>query len=1404
MGLDIGSTTVKAVVLDESGRMCYSKYERHNARVPQTLAEVFGEIGERLKDGRFSLTVTGSVGLGVAERSKIDFIQEVVASTAYVRRYHPSTATVIDIGGEDAKVVFINDGGAPDMRMNGNCAGGTGAFIDQMAVLLNTTPEGLDELARNSSHIYPIASRCGVFAKTDIQNLVAKNATREDIAASIFHAVAVQTVVTLSHGCDIRTPVLFCGGPLAFLPSLRKAFVDYLHLSEEEVVMPSDAQLLPAWGAAIMARSERRLTAREWNDLIAGDAPNGMRSYDSLQPIFGSDGELASWREAKNSHLMVPAPLHAGRMEMLLGIDSGSTTTKIVAIDRDKHLLFSYYTPNDGNPIAAVERGLRRLAEECAAAGTDPVVCGGCSTGYGEDLIKAAFRLDYGIIETIAHYIAAREITPDVSFILDIGGQDIKAIFVDRGVLTRMEINEACSSGCGSFIETFAKSLGYSVADFAALACTAEFPCDLGTRCTVFMNSKVKQVLREGASIADIAAGLSYSVVKNCLYKVLKFRSADELGERVVVQGGTMRNDAVVRAFERLTEREVFRSERPELMGAFGCALYARDRAVTGVALDEILEAASYTSRTMQCHGCENGCMVTRYRFANGNDYFSGNKCERHFSNRGDSDLQGRNAYAEKLHLLFDRPECRDGRLTVGIPRCLNLYEEYPFWHTLLYNCGIRVVLSEASNMASYENNVRKVMSDNICFPAKLVHSHIAALAERGVDRILMPYVIYERMEDNRAVNSYNCPIVSGYSDVVRSVENLSVPLDTPTVSFRSERLLRRQCVEYLRTLGVDRVTALRAFRLALAEYHAFSCKIKAVDEEIVSRSHEAGRLTIILAGRPYHADPLIQHKLSDMIASMGVDLITDDIVRGEQIDTVDTHFVSQWAYPNRILRAAEWCVRQGSDVQLVQMTSFGCGPDALLTDEVRDLLGRYGKSFALLKIDDVSNIGSLKLRVRSLIESLKLGHCRRTETRPFVTTPVFDEKDRHRKILIPFFTPFISPLIPHIVARAGYDVESLPASSAYTAEMGLKYANNEICYPATLIVGDMIAALQSGRYDVSHTAVAISQTGGQCRASNYISLIKKALVEAGFADVPVISVSPGSGLKNAQPGFRIPWRKLLRSAVGAVIFTDCLARLYYPAAVRETEAGSAAALRDKYMDEAVKIIRDRSEGRQIASFRDLLSCAAEEFSRIVPTGVDRPKVGIVGEIYLKFNPFAQKGLTEWLVEQKIEVVSPVLADFFMQGFVNRDVKLRTGLEKSRIPDWLMRRVFAWMQGIIDSYNAAASRFEYFRPLGNIYHEAAAASKIISLNARFGEGWLLPGEIATFAMDGVNNVVSLQPFGCIANHIVAKGVEKRIKTLYPQMNLLSLDFDGSVSDVNITNRLLLFIYNLKKGERQGK
>ena len=1395
LGLDVGSTTLKVVLLNKEDRLIFSAYRRHNARIVETLVEVFAEIGSRTGSEPFALNITGSVGLGLSERTGIEFTQEVVAAAAYARRYHPGTAAMIDIGGEDAKVVFLQ-GESPDMRMNSNCAGGTGAFIDQMSALLDTTPSGLDELAAHAAHVHPIASRCGVFAKTDIQNLLARNVKHEEIAASIFHAVAVQTVVTLSHGCEIKPPILFCGGPLAFLPSLRRAFMDYLHLNESQMICPSAAHLLPAWGTALSASGDSLRSADEWLARMAASASGPRHSYEALPQLFESARQHDVWSRERCGKAFAVTPIPAGKVVVTLGIDSGSTTTKLVAFDDHRRLLFTYYTGNDGNPIGAVERGLRALLDACRAVGADTVVKGSCVTGYGEDLIRAAFGIDAGIVETIAHYLAAREITPDVSFILDIGGQDMKAIFIEHGVVTRMEINEACSSGCGSFIETFAKSLGMTASEFAEQACSACYPCDLGTRCTVFMNSRVKQMLREGASTADIAAGLSYSVVKNCLYKVLKLRSPEELGERVVVQGGTMRNDAVVRAFECLTGRKVFRSDRPELMGAYGCALYAGLQPHAAERpLDELIEKAVCTSDTLQCRGCENNCLVTRYRFAGGNAYYSGNKCERHFSNRGSNAVTGENAYAEKLHLLFDRADCGGLGLVVGIPRCLNMWEEYPFWHTLLYNCGIRVVLSAPSDMRSYEQAVRRVMSDNICFPAKLVHAHIADLAGRGVDRILMPYVIHE-LPDGKTVNSYSCPIVSGYSDVVRSVEPLPVPLDTPTISFRDEKRLFRQCRNYLSTLNVPHAAIGTAFRRALDEQRAFARRMKVWDEAILRRSRAAGRLTLLVAGRPYHADPLIQHKIAETAASMGVDVITDDITRGEEIPVTDTHYVAQWAYANRILRAAEWVAQQDDSVQFVQLTSFGCGPDALITDEVRDVLNRHGKSFTLLKIDDVSNTGSLRLRIRSLVESLRLGHAPKREVRPFVTTPDFQEKDRRRKILVPFFTPFISPLISALMRRAGYDAESLPPSTQASVEAGLKYANNEICYPATLIVGDLLTALRSGHYDPAATAVAITQTGGQCRASNYISLIRRALAAAGYAEVPVISVSPGSGLSTSQPGFRIPWLRILRAAVGAVLFTDCLSRLYYATAARETEPGKAAELRDWYMEEAKLLLENEPENMILNAFAESLANAAVDFSRKC-CPLDRPRVGIVGEIFLKFNPFTQKGVTDWLAAHRIEVIPPALADFFMQGFVNREIRHRTGLIDTYLPDRLVRYVAGYAQRLIGRFNKIASEFPYYTPLGNVYEEAAAASEIVSLNAQFGEGWLLPGEIAMFARHGIRNVISLQPFGCIANHIVSKGVEKRIRELYPQMNLLSLDFDGSVSDVNIMNRLLLFVNNLK-------
>ena len=1396
IGIDVGSTTVKVVALDEQGSVCFSRYKRHHARAREVVADMLGELLQEQGDVEACACITGSVGMGMSERHSIPFIQEVVAATKAIQQDYPQVASMIDIGGEDAKIVFFEHGEAADLRMNGNCAGGTGAFIDQMAVILGTDVDELNRLALKAGRIYPIASRCGVFCKTDIQNLVARNVSREDIAASIFHAVAVQTVMTLAHGWDIKAPVLFCGGPLTFIPALRKAFAEYLHLREDEMVLPANGTLLPATGAALSRGEENEtfklsaLIARLSEASAAADHPCG------LKPVFSSAGDYAVWEKRISSHRIGRASLREGVQDVFLGIDSGSTTTKIVVIDSDGNLLFTYYKPNGGHAIETVANGLALLKDRCREQGAVLNIKGSCSTGYGEDLIKAAFQLDAGIVETIAHYVAAHYLDRDVSFILDIGGQDMKAIFVDNGIINRIEINEACSSGCGSFIETFANTLGYTARDFASAACRSARPCDLGSRCTVFMNSKVKQVLREGATVDDIAAGLAYSVVKNCLYRVLKLKDVSELGRHIVVQGGTMRNDAVVRALELLTGAEVIRCDIPELMGAFGCALYARRYGKREVSLDDILSQADYSTHELHCRGCNNQCQVFRYRFANGKDYYSGNRCEKVFTN-GAKEEPGANAYHFKNDLLFGRAarQVEHPVLTLGIPRSLNMYENFPFWHTLFTACGIQVCLSDDSDFKAYERSARMVMSDNICFPAKLVHAHVQNLMDRGVDRIFLPFVIFERKGNEQ--NSYNCPVVTGYSEVIKSVQGTGIPIDSPAISFKDPKLLYRQCLNYLKGLGVGEAAVKEAFAKAMDEQEAFGHSLAEHDRHLLEESHRKGRRTVLLAGRPYHADMLIQHKISDILAEMGIDVITDDIVRNQATQVEgDVHFLPQWSYPNRILKAAQWCAAQSSDVQFVEMTSFGCGPDAFLVDEVRDILIRSGKPFTLLKLDDINNVGSMKLRVRSLIESMKLSGERQVPPRKREeggeAASVSYHDLRTKKILVPYFTPFISPLIPAFMRLAGYDVDNLPLSNMESCEWGLKYANNEVCYPATLIVGDVVKAFKSGKYDPAQTIVAMTQTGGQCRASNYISLIKKALEEAGYPSVPVISLTFGSSLDSRQPSFRVNWLKMLPVALRAVLYSDCISKFYYAAVVREKEAGQAARLRDRYLQEGEELILKY----QTKDLLGRLSEAARQFNDICRE-LDCPKVGVVGEIFLKFNPFAQKNVIEWLTEQGIEVVPSVLADFFMQNFVNRKVRVESCIQQQFLPDFVYKLAYKMVGCQIEKFNKVGSEFRYFNPFKDIFEEADEAKKVISLNAQFGEGWLLPAEILSYARQGIYNVVSLQPFGCIANHIVSKGIEKRIKSVIPELNMLSLDFDSGVSDVNITNRLLLFIDHLK-------
>ena len=1495
IGIDVGSTTAKIAIIDQTGELLFSRYERHNAKTNELLLSYLKEISERFNNPLVRICTTGSVGMAIAEQLQSEFVQEVVAATEYVRHKHPEVKSLIDIGGEDAKVVFFGKK-SQELRMNGNCAGGTGAFLDQMSVLMGIDNKTMNDLAMNAKRIHPMAARCGVFAKTDIQNLMARNIPKEEVAASIFHSIAVQTITSLSHGCEFKPPILLCGGPLTFMPALRKAFADYLHLSAEtplpqkesdktlsnslspvatdsrpwresdkilsnslpiqtadsrpwresdktlskslspqatDFIFSGNSNMIPAMGCALRAKGE---PVRVSELLHRISSVKVKFKGGELSPLFTSEEEHIRWREEKDRYALKTDKLRTDNEEPLyIGIDSGSTTTKIVAARKDGTVVFDYYGQNFGNPIHAVEEGLKQLQLDADKKGVSLYVAGSCSTGYGEELIKTAFNLDYGIIETMAHYKAASRLVPDVSFILDIGGQDMKAIFVENGTVVRMELNEACSSGCGTFLQTFANNLGYTVEEFANAACTAKAPCDLGTRCTVFMNSKVKQVMRERESdktlsnslpplTADISAGLSYSVVKNCLYKVLKLQGYDDFGKTIVVQGGTMRNDSVVRAFELLTGKSVVRSNKPELMGAYGCALHAIDLQenvdVNAKQLSSLLEGCEFSTRQTICKGCENNCIVSQYTFSGKRKFYSGNKCERIFNNYDGNHHQGENIFPEKYELIFgsdshNSPEDNQ-KPTIGIPRILNMYEEYPFWRTLFTACGFTIQLSSQSTIQHYERALNSVMSDNICFPAKLVHSHIKELDEKGVERIFMPYVVYEKQDDKQTDNSFNCPIVSGYSDVIRSAMTINASVDSPVINFSDEKLLGKQLTTYLKGLGVKTSTCKRAIKEALETKQETEALLRQRNLEILSQSRKQGNITILLAGRPYHTDPLVQHKISDMIAALGVNVINEDSVRGgvfnktlskslppqtadsvrcEPYDSQDaeTYLVRQWAYTNRIIKAAQWVANQGNDVHFVQMTSFGCGPDAFIQDEVRDILRRHNKPYTLLKIDDVTNIGSQKLRIRSLVESLKNGSSTTTHIHHSLPqTRVFRNQDRKRKILAPFFTEYFSPLMPPLMYLAGYDLEILPPSDGQSAQLGLAYANNEVCYPATLIVGDMIKALKSGKYDTDNIALVMTQTGGQCRATNYTALIKRAMIANGFADVPLITLGVSTaGGDNEQEGFAYPWVKLATITTNAVLFCDVISKFYNAAAVREKTPGAAEALKRKYIRLADDVIRKNDAPGIIR----LTEEAAREFDSIV-VEKDCPKVGIVGEIFLKFNPFAHQFIADKLTRHGIEVVPPLISPFFLQEFVNVETQKSLGLTNSNMPKFVIRSIWKLIWRQEKKMNKAASAFRYYRPFTSIYEDAEGAKGLVSFAAQFGEGWLLPADIVAFEQSGVHNVISLQPFGCIANHVISKGIEKKLRELYPDLNILSLDFDSGVSSVNVTNRLLLFLDQL--------
>lgn len=1412
VGIDIGSTTMKMAVLDRNGDLSFSAYQRHNADIRATALELVRQLYNKLGDCALKIVVTGSVGMGYAKRNHFAFVQEVVAAAEMIKQRYPEVGTFIDMGGEDSKMIFFEKGKVPDIRMNGSCAGGTGAFIDQTAMLFHVETKELNVLAAQAENIYPIASRCGVFSKTDIQNLMSRNISRADIAASVFNAVAMQVVASLARGMDITPKVFFCGGPFAFLPELQKHFRRVLELSEEDCILPENAQLIPASGCALLADTQSNGIIKIGDLLqVFEDKREQIPHFDNRLPaLFVSQEDYNHWLQTENIY-------HVPRAEIkdevptyyYLGVDSGSTTTKLVLLDEQARIVYTDYQRNEGDSFKVFCDMLQSLYKHVAHP-ENIMIKGSAVTGYGENLIKAAFDFNHGIVETMAHFFAAKQVDPTVSFVLDIGGQDMKAIFVDNGSIRRMEINEACSSGCGSFIETFANMMSYPVAEFAKISCFAAHPCDLGTRCTVFMNSKVKQAMQEGASVEDIAAGFSYSVVKNCLFKVLKLNDIKELGKKIVVQGGTFRNHSILRALEKMTGCSVSFSDIPELMGAYGAALYASQiRNEEPVSLCNLISSDKYESEFEICPGCENHCTVKLFHFQNGNTFFSGNNCEKIYSNTASAQRKGVNMFAEKNKLLFKKVKRQlpADAPSIGIPRALGIYENYPFWATLFTECGWRVVLSSASGNKLYESGLRSIMADNICFPAKLMHGHIHNLTAKKVDRIFYPYVVYERKEDENSRNSYNCPIVAGYSDVIRSSMNPEVrsgiSFDAPVITFNNPQLLEKSCCAYLHSLGVSTAVAKRAIAAAWKAQNDYLDALTQRGTEILNQAICENRMVILLAARPYHIDPLIEHKISHAIADMGIDVITENVAAVAGADVYnELNAMTQWSYPNRIFKAAYFVGQHAyRNLHFVQLTSFGCGPDAFILDEVKSILRRFHKNHTILKIDDVNNIGSLRLRVRSLVESVtskeqedanKGTVC---EARlPYVTTRTFTKEEKRRTLLAPYFAEGYSEFFPSIFKVAGYHLITLPTGNQEAAEMGLKYANNEVCYPATIVVGSIMNALLSGKYNPDEVAIVMTQTGGQCRASNYYSLIKNALVSSNLEQIPVVSLALSSSVSADQPGFTIPWRKVLNITVHTILYADCLSKLYHASVVREKEKGAALRLKNHYTEKAFPMI----ESNDSKGLMKLLRSAVAEFTSAVDVDKRVPVIGVVGEIYVKYNGFSNKFVINWLEEHGVEVVPPALIGFLTTGFANNHINRKLHIKEVKFPQWLNDTVYHLIFRKIKQFNRICAPFPFYRPLTSIFDDAKLAEKVVNLAGDFGEGWFLPGEICHLAESGVQNVVSLQPFGCIANHIISKGIEKKLKQLYQHLNLLFLDFDSGTSEANVYNRLHFMVENCKK------
>ena len=1598
VGLDIGSTTVKAVVLDQTDALdgvLFSDYRRHHANVRATVAGLLEDIHKELVardrgDEPIRLAITGSGGLALADNLHVPFVQEVIAETRAIDQEYPQADVIIELGGEDAKITYLKP--TPEQRMNGSCAGGTGAFIDQMATLLDTDAAGLNDMAKSYETLYPIASRCGVFAKTDLQPLINDGAAKPDLAASIFTAVATQTIAGLASGRPIHGTVIFLGGPLFFMSELREAFHRALEGKVDEFIVPTDAHLYVAFGSALLAGEPDQLEdgvhfeARTCEDILENleDLKNLPANTPTMPPLFPTEAEREAFNERHHREHVHIGTLEGAIGPHFLGIDAGSTTIKATLVNDDREIVWSSYATNEGSPLTAAVNIVKKIQNELPQ---DAWIARSCATGYGEGLITTGLHLDEGVVETMAHYRGAEMASPGVTAVIDIGGQDMKYLAISDGVIDSIAVNEACSSGCGSFLQTFAQSMGLTIQEFTQAALNSTHPVDLGSRCTVFMNSSVKQAQKEGASMEDIAAGLCYSVVRNALYKVIKLRDSGELGDTVVVQGGTFLNDAVLRAFELLTEREVTRPNIAGLMGAYGAALTARmhysdvsdgldgepdDAANTGIkqiVIDgvthtasniisgEDLDHLSMTSERDVCKLCQNHCKLTITTFQDGSRYVTGNRCER----GGDSKKQRSdrpNLYDYKYKRCFAYRRLTDKKATrgeIGIPRVLNMYENYPFWFTLLTSLGFKVMISGRSSHELFETGIESIASENICYPAKLVHGHVKWLLNKGIKTIFYPCVSYEENLVPDTDNHYNCPVVANYPVVIGAnmpeLREEGVRYMRPYFNMANHELMIDRIVEEFAWADVTREEAETAVKAAYAENEVFKHDVQMEGLKALAYMKEHNCRGIVLAGRPYHIDPEINHGIPETICALGMVVLSEDsicelqpgqkltlsefLAEGEEdprkknangfrhvgdrkVTKMPLRVTNQWAYHSRLYAAANF-VASYPGLELVQLNSFGCGLDAITTDQVSEILADKADVYTMLKIDEVSNLGAAKIRLRSLkaaVEERERNHKRAVATsmptkqdqpgnadavadakakldevkaqlkaaeaelkaaetaaikqagqggfrktgsaaptpgrqimldtvmkaNPKLTEAVkaasrraaengigesregkktahnsatmskyanripFGKDMKDYTIVAPQMSPIHFSLVESVIRSGGYKFDILKHASRDDVEIGLKYVNNDACYPAIMVIGQLVNAILEGKYDPDTTALAITQTGGMCRATNYFGLIRKALVDAGYPQIPVIAIST-QGIED-NPGFKAT-PSLLHRAVKALVIGDLLMKCLYRVRPYEVTAGSA----DKLYETWDVIVRETLEhhgfsktarkfiGKGYLPYQELVKEIVRSFDKLPLKDEPRKvRVGVVGEILVKYQPDANNHVVDVIESQDCEAVVPGIMEFMTtRPYIADWNEHYLGMGGSKLGYALMRKgLDLYLNPVRKAIGLANGKFSQDLPMPELVKKAG---EVTSVGVQAGEGWLLTAEILELIESGCPNVICAQPFACLPNHVTGRGMFGKIRRLHPEANIVSIDYDPGASEANQLNRIKLMISAAKKAYR---